>query len=76
MRDFSDYCYSSAENENTLAIEKRSTLQKQPLNGVLQVCVWQLLIKSFKNVCEGAKFFKKIEMIAFLVIFQGSSSQL
>ena len=24
----------------------------QPPKSVLQICVWQLLLKSFKNVCE------------------------
>ena len=56
-------------------LKGESTLQKQPPKGDLQICVWQLLLKSFKNVCEGAKFFKKIEMNTFLVTFQGSSSQ-
>ena len=56
-------------------LKGESTLQKQPPKGVLQICVWQLLLKSFKNVCKGVKFFKKIEMNGILVIFQGSLSQ-
>ena len=53
-----------------------SPLLKQPPKGILQICVWQLLLKLFENVSEGVKFFKKIEMRAVLVTFQGSSSQL
>ena len=49
-----------------------STLLKQPPKGILQICVWQLLLKLFENVSEGVKFFKKIEMRAVLVTFQGS----
>ena len=39
------------------SLKEESTLQKQPPKGDLQICVWQLLLKSFKNVCEGANFF-------------------
>ena len=50
-------------------LKGESTLQKQPPRGVFQICVWQLLLKSFKNVCERGKFLKKCEMNAFLVTF-------
>ena len=33
-----------------------NTLHKQPPKGVPQVFIWQLLSKSFKNVCKGVKF--------------------
>ena len=34
-----------------LPLTGKNTLQKQP-PGVLEICVWQLLLKSFKNVYE------------------------
>ena len=37
-------------------LKGESTLQKQPPRGVIQICVWQILSKSFKRVCEGVKF--------------------
>ena len=74
--DFSDYCCSSLENENTLPIEKEKHFTQVATKGVIQICVWQLLLKPLKNVCEGIKLKKKIEIKAFLVTFQRSSSQL
>ena len=35
-----------------------STLEKQPPIGVLEIRVWQLLLKLFKNVYEGSSFQK------------------
>ena len=61
MSDFKDYCGSSLENETTLAIEMRKHFTEIATEGVFQICVWQLLLKSFKNVCEGVKFSKKWE---------------
>ena len=46
------------------------------MKDVLQVCLWQLLLKSFENVREGVKFSKKVEMNDFSGIFHGFSSQL
>ena len=46
-------------------LKEESTLQKQPLKGVLQIPVWQLLLKSFKNVCEGVKFLKNLKSTPF-----------
>ena len=40
-------------------LKGESTLQEQPPKSVLQIYVWQLLLKSFKNVCEGFEFKKK-----------------
>ena len=53
-----------------------NTLQKQPLKAVLQVFLWQLLLKSFENVREGVKFSKKVEMNDFSGTFHGFSSPL
>ena len=56
VSDFQDYCCSNLENKNTLAIRTRNTLQNEPLKYVDQICVWQLLLKSFKNIFKGVKF--------------------
>ena len=37
-------------------LKGESVLQKQPPKGVFQICVWQWLLKLFKNLCEGVKF--------------------
>ena len=70
--DFSDYCCSSLENENTLAIEVR----KHFIEAATERCSSKLclaaIIKIIKNVFEDIK----LDMNAFLVTFQGSSSQL
>ena len=50
VSDFSDYCCSNLENKKTWPLKGESTLQKQLLKGVLQTCIWQLLLKLFKNV--------------------------
>ena len=55
-------------------LKRENTLRKQPPNAVPQICVWQLLLRSFKNVTEGVKLNEK--MNALLVTFQGSSYQL
>ena len=39
MSDCQDCCCTNLENENTLAIEMRKSLQKQPPKGVLQICI-------------------------------------
>ena len=36
-------------------LKGESILQKQPPKGVFQICVWQWLLKLFKNLCEGVK---------------------
>ena len=33
-------------------------LKKQPTKGVIQICVWQLLLKLLENICEGVNFQK------------------
>ena len=58
------------------SLKWENTLQKQPPKDIRQVYVWELLLKSFKNVCEGVKFSKNDEMNAFSGTFQGFSSQL
>ena len=52
-------------------LKGESTLQKQPPKGVLQICVWQLLLKLIKNVYEGVKFFKKSNKHLFSYIVRG-----
>ena len=58
VSDFSDYCWSSLENEDALAIERREHFTDAATERFTQVCVWQLLLKSFKYVCEGVKLKK------------------
>ena len=71
VSDFSDYCYSSFENENTLAIEKRNHFTQ----AVTERCSLNLCLASIINLWR-SQILKKIHGKAFLVIFQRSSSQL
>ena len=48
-----------------------SDLQKLPPAVVLQICVSQLLLKPFKNVCDGVKFSKMLKWTPFQLHFTG-----
>ena len=37
---------------------RRQLTEKQPTKAVLQICVWEPLSESFKNVCDGVEFSK------------------
>ena len=70
-------------------LKGESTLQKQTPKAILQICVWQLLLKSFKNVCEAVKLKKKknehlfsfvsnifisfVKQLCYIMAFQGLS---
>ena len=72
--DFSDYCCSSLENKNTLVIGRR----KHFTEAVAERCFSNLYLAAIVKIIlkEGVKHYKKNEMNAFLVTFQGSSSKL
>ena len=56
VNDFSDYCCSSLENENVLAIERRKLFTEAATKRCSSNLCMELLLKLFKNLCEGVKF--------------------
>ena len=56
VNDFSDYCCSSLENENILAIERRKLFTEAATERYSSNLCMELLLKLFKNLCEGVKF--------------------
>ena len=68
---FSDCCCSSLGGENTWVTEMRKQFTEVPPTGVLQICVSQLFLKPFKNVCDGVKFSKMLKWTPFQLHFKG-----
>ena len=58
---FSDCYYIVWKMRILWPLKKESILQKQPRKSVLQICVLQLLLKVFKNVCEEVRFSKNLK---------------
>ena len=50
-----------------------NTFQKQPPRRVFQICIWQISLKKFKNIFEGAGFSKELHVTEITVarVFQG-----
>ena len=57
-RVIEDYCCSSLENENTLAIEMRKHFTEASTEGFCSNLCLAAIIKSLKNVHEVVKFQK------------------
>ena len=62
VSEFQVYCCSNLEKENALTIEVR----KHFTEAATESLCWQLLLNSFKNVCERVKSSKLFEINAFL----------
>lgn len=64
-----DVTCTNLENKNALVIEMRKYFTEATTESVLQICVWHLLLKSFKNVCED--FQSIFQYFLYFNIFQG-----
>ena len=62
-------CCSNLENKNALVIEMRKHFTEAATESVLQICVWYLLLKSLKNVCEGVRLSRYISIFFYISIY-------
>ena len=58
---FLDYCCSSLEKENTLAIKMRKQITEAPTERSSTNLGLTAIIKIIKNFCEGVKFSEKLK---------------
>ena len=70
------YCCSNLENDNILAIERRKYFTEAATERYSSNFCLAAIIKIILKCLRRSQILKKLEMNAFLVTFQGSSSQL
>ena len=76
FNDGSDYWRSGLENENTLVIERREPFTDAATKRCSSNLCLAAIIEIIWKCLWRSQTLKKIQMNAFLVTFQGSSSQL
>ena len=76
MSNFSYYCLSSSETENTLANERRKHFTEAATETCSSNLCLAAFIKIILKIPVKESNLRKIEMNAFLVAFQRSSFQL
>ena len=71
-----DVTCTNLENKNALVIEMRKYFTEATTESVLQICVWHLLLKSYKNVCEGSGFQGIFQYISRYISINGNLSSM